>query len=158
MSVLYRGPLQVGPHESRVQSGVGRQITSINCWARFFLCSPGHNWLSGWQVPISSSCPFFHPPLSPGQSMRIALGLLSNPLASNLFCIGDCCDLGAGSLAWFYWISKVHVCPLLKPIKVLLDNIPSLHRISHHSAWCYWQTGWGCTQHIPLGVTGEESK
>lgn len=40
----------------------------------------------------------------------------------------------------FTELPKVHAGPLLKPVKVPLDSIPSLHQINHHSAWCYWQT------------------
>lgn len=50
----------------------------------------------------------------------------------------------------FTELAEVHVGPLLKPVKVPLDSIPSLLQINHHSAWCYWQTCWGCNQQIPL--------
>ena len=112
-----------------------RRITSLTCWPHFCWCSPGYGWLSGLQVYVANSCPFFHSPVSPSPSWQGCSQSLHPPACID---IRDCPDQGSGPCTWpcqILWGSHgptPQAC-LGASAWYLFPQVYQLHR----SAWCH---------------------
>ncbi|KAK4806804.1 hypothetical protein QYF61_005600 [Mycteria americana] len=91
---------------------------SFLCWrpqSWMQYSSPRHDWLSGLQVHIASSCSIFHPPVYPQVLLcRAALNpFISQSVLIVMVALTQVQDLALGLVE----LHEVHMGPLLKPVK-----------------------------------------
>ncbi|KAK4826882.1 hypothetical protein QYF61_012070 [Mycteria americana] len=156
-AVVFQFPADVNSHKGDpVRENVLDRIT-INriCWKESSLksklldkTSPGYDWLSGLQVHIASSYPIFHPPVSPSPSPQSCSQLIRSPA-----CTGLVMDLVLGLVE----LHEVHMGPLLKHVKVRLDDIAFPLAYQLHDSACF-QLGTEGTLNPTVYVMDEDIK